>query len=103
MRSNKRKTHNYRKKFSASLDKTGKYLLATAEEIWKQSDNLDTAVRDNISQGLAYIVSAGNDCVASNLNFTTEQWMSFIDNATANWFRNRGFAEWFCIAAATHF
>ena len=52
---------------------------------------------------LARIVQAGNDCVASNLELTTDQWMSFIDNATADWFRSRGYAEWFCLGAASGF
>lgn len=90
-------------RFNKTLEKYGKYLLNTAEEIHRGSATLDTSVRGTISEGLAYIVQAGNDCVASNLDLTTEQWMSFIDNATADWFRTRGYAEWFCIGAACQF
>ena len=90
-------------RFNHAMEKRGKWLLQTADEIFKQSDDLDTAVRDNIAEGLGRIVMAGYDCLASNLNLDTDGWMSFIDNSTADWFRNRGFAEWFCIAAANGF
>lgn len=90
-------------RFNHALDKRGKRLLQMAEELWKQADGLDTAVRDNIAEGLGRIVMAGYDCLASNLSLDTDEWMSFIDNSTADWFRNRGFAEWFCIAAANGF
>lgn len=90
-------------RFNKTMADLGKWLLDTAEEIHRKSQILDTGVRDSVSEGLAYIVQAGNDCVASNLDLTTEQWMSFIDNATADWFRIRGYAEWFCIGAACQF
>jgi len=90
-------------RFNAAMDKCGKRLLQMADEMWQQADGLDTAVRDNIAEGLGRIVMAGYDCLASNLSLDTDGWMSFIDHSTADWFRNRGFAEWFCIAAANGF
>jgi hypothetical protein len=90
-------------RFNKDMDDTGRWLLATAEEIRKRCDGLDTAVRDSVAEGIAYIVQAGNDCMASNLDLTTDQWMSFIDKATADWFRSRGYAEWFAVGAATGF
>lgn len=90
-------------RFNKTLQDLGRYYLEQAAEIWGRADGLDTAVRDEVAEGVARIVRAGNDCIASNLDLTTDQWMSFIDNATADWFRVRGFAEWFCIAAANGF
>jgi|HubBroStandDraft_3_1064219.scaffolds.fasta_scaffold332843_1 hypothetical protein len=91
--------------YSKTLADTAAYLLNTAEEIRKRADAacLDTAVRDEIAEGLAYIVRAGNDCRACNLNLETDQWLSFIDRATEDWFRARGYAEWFCFGAASGF
>ena len=67
--------------------------LKQVSEIFKDSANLDTAVRDSISTGLASIVHAAHDCLA---------W-AFIESSTAEWFRTRGFAEWFCAGAANLF
>lgn len=79
-------------------------LLAHAESIWQQADGFDTAVRDSIAEGLAYIVNAAFDCRANAMEFSTvEEWSSFIDFSTAGWFRARGFFEWFCGATAALF
>ena len=90
-------------RFNKALDRAGRKLLDMAAEIWKDAAGFDTAVRDQIAEGLAYIVHAGYDSIALNLNLASEAWMAYIDNATAEWFRNRGFAEWFCLAAANGF
>ena len=60
-------------------------------------------VRDGICTGLAYLVHAAYDCEACALGMHDEAFHSFISSATANWFRDRGFAEWFCSAAASQF
>jgi hypothetical protein len=79
-------------------------LLAHAESIWAQTEHFDTAVRDSIAQGLAYVVNAAFDCRAIAMKFETlDAWSQYIDNSTAEWFRNRGFVDWFCGAAATLF
>jgi hypothetical protein len=91
-------------RFSKTMNLIGKSYLEAAEELWKKADGLDTAVRDEIAEGLARIVRAGYDCLASNIPYhTTDEWMAFIDHSTAEWFRGRGFAEWFCIAASCGF
>ena len=92
-----------KRSYNKKMADLGKWLLQIAEEIRVKASGLDTSVRDSVSEGLAYIVQAGNDCTAQNLDLTTDQWMSFIDNATADWFRSRGYAEWFCLAAASSF
>jgi hypothetical protein len=80
-----------------------KALLEQADEILAMVNGLDTAVRDNVAVGVSYIVHAANDCAALNLDLSVDQWMSYIEKATADWFRARGFAEWFCAGAATGF
>lgn len=82
----------------------GEALLEQAAKIWDAADYLDTAVRDGIAEGLGYLVHAAYDSIANSMNIPdTTAWMAFIDNATAEWFRERGFAEWFCLAAASQF
>lgn len=85
----------------------GQQLLKTADEIWIKASGpvyLDTAVRDEIAQGLGSLVHAAYDALASSMEIPdTAAWLAFIDNATAEWFRQRGFAEWFCLAAAQSF
>lgn len=79
-------------------------LLAHAESIWSQADGFDTAVRDSIAEGLAYIVNAAFDCQANAMQFeNVNDWYIFIEASVAGWFRSRGFVEWFCGAAATLF
>ena len=89
---------------NATYAKRSQRLLQMADEMWRLADDFDTAVRDDVSTGLAYIVHSAYDCEAQNLkNPSTESWMAYIDNATAEWFRHRGFAEWYCLAAASLF
>jgi hypothetical protein len=91
-------------KFNKALNDCGTSLLEMADSTWRKADRLDTAVRDEIADGIARIVRAGYDCLACNIPYhTTDSWMAYIDHATAEWFRIRGFAEWFCIAAARGF
>ena len=98
---------NYRRpnpRENARMKKLGADLLAEAARIFDASADLDTAVRDEIAQGLGYLVHSAYDSIACGMNIAdTTSWMAFIDNATAEWFRQRGFAEWFCLAAATGF
>jgi len=79
-------------------------LLVHAQTIFDMSANWDTAVRDSTAKGLAYIVHAAYDCQACAIDFAnTDAWMAFIDAAVAQWFREREFAEWFCVGAANLF
>ena len=89
-----------RKRWNAEADA----LLQHAQAIFDMSANWDTAVRDSVSEGLAFIVNAAYDCRAAGMDFAnTQEWMVFIESATAQWFRDRGFVEWFCVAAASGF
>jgi hypothetical protein len=85
------------------LERAGTFLLETAQEILSRSSMLDTAVRDTVAQGLAYIVHAGNDCLVSGKSLPTMPWLMAIDGSTEEWFRSRGFVPWFCRAAASLF
>ena len=89
---------------NARMKALGVQFLSHAERIFDASADLDTAVRDEISQGLAHVVHSAYDSIACGMDIEdTTAWMAFIDNATAEWFRQRGFAEWFCLAAASGF
>jgi hypothetical protein len=76
--------------------------LQHAEELWATAD-FDTAVRDDVAKGLAYIVRAAYDCQALDAGLQGLAFVNFIDQKTAEWFRRREFSEWFCIAAACGF
>jgi hypothetical protein len=80
-------------------------LLQQADEIWRSVSGLDTAVRDSVADGLAYIVNAAYDTASFNERFfpDTESWLAWIEQSTAKWFRDRGFAEWYCAGAANLF
>lgn len=91
------------KKFNKAMDDRGNQLLRLAQVTWDAAEGLDTAVRDEIAQGVAFIVRAGYDCLASNLDVSVDSRMRYIDHSTEEWFRAREFAEWFCIAAARGF
>ena len=82
----------------------GEFLLSYAAELWRISADFDSAVRDSIARGLAYIVHAAFDCNAIAFDFQDfESSNAYIDNRTAAWFRERGYAEWFCAGAAALF
>ena len=89
--------------FSKALDKTSRELLQTADRVFALSDNLDTAVRDTIADGLARLVNSAYDCQAMNLNLDGDAFLAFISSSTAEWFRSRGFAEWYCLGAGSLF
>jgi len=79
-------------------------LLSHASQLFDENNRLDTAVRDEISEAIARLVRAAFDTRACAMQFKDiESWAAFIDSSTAQWMRDRGFAEWFCAAAATGF
>jgi len=102
----KRKVVTHRKpdlKYNEQLDRLHHELLGYAKVIFEKTSGLDTAVRDSVSLGLAYLVEAAYDCKASTLDLDTEAFFAFIETSTAQWFRSRGFADWFCVGAASLF
>ena len=89
-----------RNRWNAAADE----LLAHARDIFELSCDFDTAVRDSISQGLAFIVWASFDCRSIALDISeTNSRNAFIDTGVAEWFREREYAEWFCYAASSMF
>lgn len=77
--------------------------LAKAESIYEQSSGFDTAVRDVIASGLAYILHAAYDCKACALGIENDEFAVYIDGCVAKWLRDREYTEWFCIAASRLF
>lgn len=89
-----------KKRWNAAADK----LLAHCRDVYKLSAGLDTAVRDSVASGLAYLVHAAFDCRCIAMDFKDfESGNAFIDNSTAEWFRERGYVEWFSAGAASLF
>lgn len=80
-------------------DALAKEFLDASGAIFDRIGDVDTAVGDGIAKGLAYIVEAGYDCQATSLELQDEAFWSFTQSSTAEWFRSRGFAEWFCQGA----
>ena len=91
------------KRWIKSLDQYAEEILADCDRIFEAADTLDTAVREDVSTGLAYLLYSAYDSQACSLGLEGEAFCSFSANATAEWFRQRGFAEWFCIGAGTLF
>lgn len=90
-------------KFNKRMDDLGKAMLAEAEQLFKDSDNLDTAVREVVHDGLAYIVHAAYDTLACANCVSDVDFGAYIQAKTYEWFRERGFVEWFCVGASTLF
>lgn len=88
----KRKRKGYRRRISVGEKKRWNYaaelLLADCEHVLHVAQGFDTAVRDSIASGLAYLVHAAFDCRCIALGFKNfESMNAFIDNSTAEWFR----------------
>lgn len=85
-------------------NKAADELLEHSRELHELSSHFDTAVRDSMASGLAYIVHAAFDCRSIALDLKDfESMNAFINNSTAEWFRERGYAEWFAAGAAALF
>lgn len=85
------------------LDSCAIELLQTADRLWDISRNVDTAVGDSMLKGMAYLVEAAFDCHAMSLGLEDAAFPAFIETSTAEWFRERGCAEWFCLGAGAMF
>ncbi len=87
----------------ATYDAYARSMLRRCDEIFDESALLDTAVRDTVSEGLAFMLHSAYDSQACSLGLDGAAFHSFIEGATAEWFRERGYAEWFCHGAAALF
>jgi len=84
-------------------DAIARDLLSTCDRIWAMCERLDTAVSDVTLDGLARLLHVAYDCQACSLGLDGAAFSSFIGNSTAEWFRERGCAEWYCTGSATLF
>ncbi len=89
-----------KKRWDGAADK----MLEHCSEVYHLAGGFDTAVRDSVASGLAYLVHAAFDCRSIAQDFKDyESQNAFIDNSTAEWFRQRGYVEWFSAGAASLF
>ena len=90
------------------LDRYADETLKACDETWKRAAGLDTAVSDSVAQGLAFLVHSAYDSLSTSkaIGYGSDDYaasIAYIAGATAQWFRDRGFAEWFCLAAGSLF
>lgn len=85
------------------LDACARELLATCDRLWDMAGEFDTAVADVTLQGIARLLHAAYDSQACSLGLDGAAFSAFISGSTAEWFRERGCAEWFCIGAGELF
>lgn len=78
-------------------------ILAKCQEMYEQSAGLDTAVRDTMATGLAYLLHVAYDCRAGALSIEGEDFCTYIDAGVAQWLRDHEYTEWFCVAASRLF
>ena len=88
---------------NAKLNEHALAMLDRAEWLLVSAKNLDTAPRDVVAEGLAYIVYAAFDTLAIAECISNSDLTAYIHQRTYMWFRNRGFLEWFCAGASTLF
>lgn len=102
MKRSRRITHR-KPSYSAKMDTLANMMLSEAQALFRDSANLDTAVRDIVSEGLARIVYAAYDTKACAECVSDFDSIAYIQTKTYEWFRERGFVEWFCAGASTLF
>jgi hypothetical protein len=102
MKTVRRKFHR-RPRPSDILRKTADSMLDHAERLLATSNGLDTAVRDIVSEGVARIVYAAYDTMSLAVCLDAEQHVDYIQTQVYQWFRTRGFVEWFCAGSSTLF
>lgn len=85
------------------LDAVAQSMFDQAEAMLLTASSLDTAVRDSVSEGLAFLVHAAFDTRAIAECVSEFDMGPYIQQNTYQWFRDRGFVEWFCAGASTLF
>jgi hypothetical protein len=98
----KRKTRRAYKP-NSKLGIVANQMLEKAGEIFAMSSELDTTIRDTVADGLAYLVYSAFDTRAIAENIVEFNVAEYIQHCTYQWFRDRGFVEWFCVGASTLF
>jgi len=92
-----------RPKPNAKLKTLATAMLFEAETLFGMATDLDTAVRDEVHEGLAFVVYAAFDTLAIAECVSDSDHVAFIQQKTYEWFRDKGFVEWFCAGASTLF
>lgn len=92
-----------RPKISLKLRALAASMLDQAQTLFDASADLDTDVRDTVAEGLARIVYAAYDTSAIAECVSDFDCVPYIQTKTCEWFRQRGFVEWFCVGASTLF
>lgn len=99
-----RKVSTKRKqRINVTMDKLATSMLERAQALFEESSGLDTAVRDIVAEGLARIVHAAYDTRGCAQCVSDFDFAPYIETKTYEWFRERGFVEWFCVGASTLF
>ncbi len=98
-----RKVSQRKAKYNARLDAQAKAMLDHAQKLLDGAAGLDTAVRDVVHEGLARIVYAAYDTKGCAESVSDFDFAGYIEQRTYEWFRERGFVEWFCVGASTLF
>ena len=99
----KRKIYLRTGRLNQAMADAGYALLDHAGKIYERAKGFDTAVRDSVSVGLAAVVTAAYDSLAIAQAVPNDFRESFVATSTAEWFREKGFTEWFCIGASSEF
>ena len=90
--------------FKRSMDRIAYDILSFCDEMWRGDGSmLDTSVRDVFADGIARLLHVAYDCQGCGLGLNGEAFWGFIQSSIAEWFRSRGFSEWYCQGAANLF
>lgn len=101
-------TFRRRGSVNKSLERYAAATLQMCSDAWERAEGLDTAVRDTVADGLAYLVESAYDSIAFSRDLGAKNdggaaLHAFISGGVSQWFRDRGFAEWYCIGAGSLF
>jgi hypothetical protein len=99
----RRRQYNRKPRRDQSLADLSAKMLDRAQHLFDESADLDTAVRDVVYEGLAYIVYAAFDTRAVAECVSDFDCGPYIQQHTYQWFRDHEFVEWFCAGASTLF
>lgn len=90
--------------FKRNMQRTADGIFNYCCELWRgDGSNLDSSVQGVLSNGIAKLLHVAFDCQACALGLQGEAFSGFIDSSVAEWFRSRGFAEWYCQGAGCLF
>jgi hypothetical protein len=94
--------HRQRKPDMA-LNQRSMRLLELAERIYEETQELDTAMRDVVAEGLARIVYVAYDTQAMANNVHDLKHHDFIQVSAFEWFKSHEYVDWFAQGASCLF